>query len=103
MIPGEPHAITRRLIAQAGTFVVPGLLDHSIDEILGAYPSTGSTVTKFVLRSSVLRSEAMLALYKMNVTNANLFPDLDGLARSMVDELEFHLGYDPKRMEVRPG
>lgn len=35
-----------------------------------------------------VREEAMKALYRMNVTNATLFPDLDGLARSIGMELE---------------
>jgi len=42
---------------------------------------------KIVLPPAV-REEAMKALYRMNVTNATLFPDLDGLARSIGMELE---------------
>jgi hypothetical protein len=33
----------------------------------------------------------------MNITQASLFPDLDGLARSMAFELEFHWAYDPRQ------
>jgi hypothetical protein len=32
----------------------------------------------------------MRALYRMNLTNATLFPDLDGLARSIGVELELN-------------
>jgi hypothetical protein len=42
---------------------------------------------KFVLPASA-REQAMRALYRMNITSATLFPDLDGLARSMGYELE---------------
>ncbi len=42
-----------------------------------------------------VRDRAMRQLYHMNVTQATLFPDLDGLARSMAYELEFHWDYDP--------
>jgi hypothetical protein len=35
-----------------------------------------------------LRAEGMHALYRMNITHATLFPDLDGLARSIAYELE---------------
>ncbi|WP_157267139.1 hypothetical protein [Azohydromonas aeria] len=35
-----------------------------------------------------LRAEALHALYRMNITQATLFPDLEGLARSIVNELE---------------
>src|SRR5216117_2882510 len=34
---GEPYAMNRRLIAQSGTFLVPGVLDRSIEEILKEY------------------------------------------------------------------
>lgn len=100
---GEPLVMNRRLIAQSGTFIVPGVLDQPIEEILSAYPEPGKTVAKFVLKTHVLRSEAMLALYNMNLTNATLFPDLDGLARSMAYELEFHWAYNPKTMKINPG
>lgn len=100
---GEPLVMNKRLIAQSGTFVVPGVLDQPIEEILAGYPEAGKTVAKFVLKTRALRSEAMLALYIMNLTNATLFPGLDGLARSMAYELEFHWAFNPKTMETNPG
>ncbi|WP_238446715.1 hypothetical protein [Azohydromonas australica] len=46
-------------------------------------------LTKFVLPARPpAREQAMRALYRMNITSATLFPDLDGLARSMGYELE---------------
>lgn len=100
---GEPLVMNRRLIAQSGTFIVPGILDQPVEEILSGYPEPEKTVAKFVLKTRSLRDEAMLALYTMNITNATLFPDLDGLARSMAYELEFHWAYNPKTMKVHPG
>jgi len=100
---GEPLVMNKRLIAQSGTFIVPGVLDQPVEQILSAYPGSVKTVVKFVLRTHDLRSEAMLALYNMNLTNATLFPDLDGLARSMAYELEFHWAYNPKTMKINPG
>ena len=41
----------------------------------------------------------MRELYRMNITWATLFPDLDGLARSLRYELEFHWAYNPRTME----
>jgi hypothetical protein len=38
----------------------------------------------------------------MNVTNATLFPDLDGLARSLAYELEFHFAHDPRKVPKNP-
>lgn len=84
---GEPEAMDRRLVAQSGTFVVPGVLDKPLDEIIGQYERGASLIRKFVLPPSV-RAEAMLSLYRMNITHATLFPDLDGLARSIGYELE---------------
>ena len=100
---GEPLVMNKRLIAQSGTFVVPGVLDQPVEEILAAYPETQTAIVKFVLKTESLRDEAMLALYNMNLTNATLFPDLDGLARSMAYELEFHWSYNPKTMAINPG
>jgi len=84
---GEPEAMDRRLVAQSGTFVVPGVLDKPLDEIIGQYQSGAPLIRKFVLPPAV-RAEAMLSLYRMNITHATLFPDLDGLARSIGYELE---------------
>lgn len=100
---GEPMVMNRRLIAQSGTFVVPGVLDRPVDQILSRYPNPRRTVAKFILNTKRLRDEAMEALYTMNITNATLFPDLDGLAKSMAYELEFHWAFDPKTMKPNPG
>jgi hypothetical protein len=100
---GEPYVMNKRLIAQSGTFVVPGLLQMPIEKILSAYPRAEKTITKFVLRTERLRDEAMEALYNMNLTPATLFPDLDGLARSMAYELEFNWAFDTKTMKANRG
>jgi hypothetical protein len=100
---GEPMVMNKRLIAQSGTFIIPGVLDQPVEQILANYPDGERTVAKFVLRTGTLRNDAMRSLYNMNLTNATLFPDLDGLARSMAYELEFHWAYDPKTMKTNPG
>ena len=97
---GEPQSMNRRLIAQSGTFAIPGVLDRSMDEILSSYPDPKSTLVKFVLPSEKIRDRGLRELYRMNITHATLFPDLDGLARSLAYELEFHWAYDP---HTRPG
>src|SRR4051795_7115501 len=94
---GEPHTMNRRLIAQSGTFAVPGVLDIPTEEILNA-PDQENIMAKFVMTHAV-REVGMRELYRMNITYATLFPDLDGLARSMAYELEFHWGYNPRTME----
>jgi FRG domain len=92
---GEPHTMNRRLIAQSGTFAVPGVLDVPVEEIVR---DSENVLAKIVLANSV-REVGMRELYRMNITNATLFPDLDGLAKSLRYELEFHWGYNPRTME----
>jgi hypothetical protein len=41
-----------------------------------------------LLISKEVREEAMKELYRMNITYASLWPDIDGLSRSMNQELE---------------
>jgi hypothetical protein len=94
---GEPQTMNRRLIAQSGTFVVPGVLDVPIEQILQG-PDQQNAMAKFVIAHAV-REVAMRELYRMNITFATLFPDLDGLARSLGYELEFHWAYNPRTME----
>ena len=94
---GEPHTMNRRLIAQSGTFAVPGVLDVPIEEILSDRDQE-NILAKFILTNAV-REVGMRELYRMNITYATLFPDLDGLARSMSYELEFHWAYNPRTFE----
>lgn len=84
---GEPAEMDRRLIAQSGLFVVPGVLHLPLDDILGHYDPSGDLLLKIVLQPGI-REEAMRALYRMNITYATLFPDLDGMAKSLAYELE---------------
>jgi hypothetical protein len=92
---GEPHTMNQRLIAQSGTFAVPGVLDVPVEDILS---DNENIMAKFVMTQGV-RETGMRELYRMNITFATLFPDLDGLARSMGYELEFHWAYNPRTME----
>ncbi|MFL9927288.1 FRG domain-containing protein [Herbaspirillum lusitanum] len=84
---GEPNQMDARLVAQSGILVVPGKLEAPLDLLLGEYESDEPLIRKFILPASV-RGEALRALYRMNITAATLFPDLDGLARSIDYELE---------------
>jgi hypothetical protein len=85
---GEPSEMDRRLVAQSGLFVVPGQLDQPLEKILESYDGGGEQLLiKYVLPEG-MRAEAMDALYRMNVTSASLFPDLEGLARASAYELE---------------
>jgi len=96
---GEPYSMTQRQIAQSGTFLVPGILDKPIEGILADEPCPENLVVKFILDAKKIRDEAMESLYYMNITNATLFPGLEGLARSLGYELEFHYAYNPRTGE----
>jgi hypothetical protein len=95
----EPETMNRRLIAQAGTFAVPGVLDKPMEEIVQRYPDPRNMIAKFILPAGKLRETGLRDLYRMQITNATLFPDLDGLARSLAYELEIHWAYNPRTME----
>jgi hypothetical protein len=84
---GEPAEMDRRLIAQSGVFVVPGRIHETLDQILQNYNAPQPLLKKIVVPRT-LREEVMHALYRMNITYSTLFPDLDGLARSIGYELE---------------
>lgn len=94
---GEPHTMNRRLIAQSGTFAVPGVLDLPIERILSDADQE-NILAKIVLTSAI-RERGMHELYRMNITYATLFPDLEGLAKSLGYELEFHWAYNPRTLE----
>jgi hypothetical protein len=57
-------------------------------------------MAKFILPAAKIRETGLRELYRMNITYATLFPDLDGLARSLGYELEFHWAYNPRTMET---
>ncbi|MFN0183289.1 MAG: FRG domain-containing protein [Aquabacterium sp.] len=84
---GEPAEMDRRLVAQSGLFVLPGQLARPLGDILQGYDTRDPLLVKYVLPLA-MRDQAMQALYRMNITHATLFPDLEGLARSIGYELE---------------
>jgi hypothetical protein len=86
---GDSFRMPQRVVAQSGTFLISSHLGMTIEEILASYPGAGELLIKFVLNTSKLRADAMASLYSMNITQATLFPGLDGLARSMAYEFEY--------------
>lgn len=99
---GEPFKQNKRLIAQAGTFIVPSLINVSVDELIGeTYRQPDKILFKFVLNAQSMRRDAMYALYSMNIKRSTLFPGLDGLAQSMEYELEFSSWVDTQTGALR--
>jgi len=98
---GEPYRMNQRLIAQSGTFLIPGVLHKPVEEILTSRDFSKDLVVKFTLHAPTMRKAAMESLYRMNITSATLFPDLDGLARSLTFELEYNWAFDPVTNQAR--
>jgi hypothetical protein len=86
---GDPFRMPQRVVAQAGTFLVSGHLGLTVEDVLDRYPGSDTLLVQFVFDTERARGDAMAALYSMNITQATLFPDLDGLARSMAYEFEY--------------
>jgi hypothetical protein len=97
---GDPFRMPQRVVAQSGTFLVSSHLGMTVENILAGYPGSGELLVKFVLPAAKLRAEAMSSLYDMNITQATLFPGLDGLARSMAYEFEYSWEVDLATNEV---
>jgi hypothetical protein len=90
---GEPDRLNERLIAQSGTFAVPGTVRQPLNKILAKHAFPRDILTKIVLPQRI-RREAIEDLHHMNIMNATLFPGIDGLAKSIAYELEFHWAFD---------
>ncbi len=96
---GEPFRMNERLIAQAGTFVVPSILDVSVDALISReYSKPDRILYKLILDTAAMRQEALSALHSMNIKRSTLFPGLDGLAQSMEYELEYN-----SRVDIQSG
>lgn len=87
---GNPFLMNQRLIAQSGTFAVPSVVTRSLEQVAAEATASDPALIKLVLPAQLLRKTAMWELFRMNITNATLFPGLDGLARSMAYELEYN-------------
>ncbi len=97
----DPAVLNQRITAQLGTFLVPGGLDKSVEDIIDGLCGR-SALVKIILPQAV-RENAMQSLHNRNVHNASLFPDLNGLAASLRYELEFHWAFDPITGVDHPG
>jgi hypothetical protein len=87
---GDPKAMNERLIAQSGTFVIPGIIDQPLEDLLMNYKGAEKMVTKFVLNTKAIRDEAMSYFHVTNINESTLFPGIDGMARALAYELEYH-------------
>lgn len=97
--PLNPFGLHERLVLQQGVFVVSGDLSLSFQENLEALGAPGRDVLEIRLRASRdFLKTATEELGRMNVTEATLFPGLDGFARHLAAVVPFgHLrAVDPE-------
>jgi len=66
----DPFIMNQRIIAQSGTFVVPGVLDRAVEEIVTDQGSDQpeAWIRQFVMDVDEVRADAMAALYRMDST-----------------------------------
>ena len=76
-------AVNERLIAQSGTFVIPGIIDQPLEQLLMNYKGAEKMVTKFILNTKAIRDEAMSYFHVTNINESTLFPGIDGMARAL--------------------
>ena len=106
---GDPFRMPQRVVAQSGTFLVPGNLNQTVQQIFDGYPATpkgrtrmeNALLIQFVFDTAKVRADAMESMYSMNITQATLFPGLDGLARSMYYEFEYSWEVDLKTNKLQ--
>jgi len=86
--PVNPFRLNERLTIQRGVFLVPGDVSHSFEENLNTMPKQDANVTKFLIPRKSFRAISV-ELHSMNVSEATLFPGLDGYARSLIAARRF--------------
>src|SRR5579859_5335032 len=72
-------------------------------QLLLNYLDTDNVIVKFVLNTKNIRDEAMSYFHVTNINESTLFPGMDGMARSLAYELEYHWAYNPKTMVRNAG
>jgi hypothetical protein len=95
VVIGEPVLMNQRMTTQVGTFAVPiARSDVALENLVPP-----DSVFKLKLVTESLRKKSMERLHNMNLTNASLFPGVDGFARSLAYELEFKWKVDLEALE----
>lgn len=78
-----PKRLNKRMIAQAGEFLVPVTLRKTFEENLNAETEISPEVVKLIIPRRIVR-ELFEKLEAMNINYQTLFPDISGLARNTI-------------------
>ena len=110
IVAWRPDRLTPRMVAQQGLFLIPSDPETDISTLIGAnleqegvigWSRANVALSDFNPRSEDFeetpvvkviipngeRADAVIDLRSMNITEATLFPDLDGLCRSFAQQL----------------
>lgn len=89
IVPVEPFRQNHRYYLQQGLFISTG---NSLDPFMEQLEFLGIKSTKAIYKlilPAYIQTDVMIDLFKMNITRASLFPDLDGFARTIHDRFAF--------------
>lgn len=92
--PGNPFELNERHIVQQSFFLIPTDVSRCFEENLNAMLAGEPNYKKFykkILISGKLhaRRDILMQLHRMNITDATLFPGLEGFARSLGELVGF--------------
>jgi len=88
LFPYEPRLQNERLISQQGLFLYQNDLDENVEELIHDYEIEEKILNKYIFNfSKTKQKNAIKALKMMNVDNSKLFPDIEGLSKSLSLEL----------------
>jgi hypothetical protein len=93
VLPENAFALNARATVQQGVFLCPGDVGSTFEENIQALAGwqDGNSVRKFVLNfAAAEKAQALRSLYRMNISQASLFPGLDGFAKSLRQRMLFH-------------
>lgn len=98
--PINPFRLNERLASQRGLFLAPGDATKRFEDNLNALRGRfdGAQVAQIIIPRASFNSVSG-ELHKMNVSEATLFPGLDGFARSLAMARLFHEQQRPDLMD----
>jgi hypothetical protein len=84
VFPTNPFRLNERLVIQQGDLLCQGDISRTFEQNLAAVLPNKATLRKYTLIFKAReRQKALLALHRMNISRATLFPGLDGFSKSL--------------------
>jgi hypothetical protein len=89
VFPTNPFRLNERLVIQQGDLLCQGNISRTFEQNLAAVLPVVTNKARARLRKYILkfdaeeRQTALLALHRMNINRATLFPGLDGFSKSL--------------------